>query len=250
MNTGEPRHEGLETLQAAVVRVQDLSVADRLAMFELFAHYFANVRFERFAKDLDEKEWVVLTRSQPSATVQRFSTFRLLHAEVDGQPVQAIFNGDTVHAPQNQARTELGLQVFLRFLLALKEERGLAPLYWLVMTATHKTYCYLPFLLKTYYPSPHWPTPPDVLRCRDAMARVKFPDEFDPAAGIVRLKEPTPYLPGQAPVTPAKRHNPHLKLFMEQNPGFKNGDFLVCLAEFSRANLTDAGLRLVDGDLG
>src|SRR5262245_19531725 len=137
-------NEALETLHAEIVSVQELAPSLRRAMFELFAKYFANVHFEQFAKDLDDKEWVVLTRSQPSGTVQRFSTFRLIQVDVDGHTVQAIFNGDTVHAPQNQARTELGLQIFLRYVLSLQKERGLAPLYWLVVTATHKTYSYLP----------------------------------------------------------------------------------------------------------
>ena len=48
-----------------------------------------------------------------------------------------------------------------------------------------------------------------------------------------------------AAIPDSKREQPHVRFFLDRNPGYVNGDELVCLAEISEANLTSAALRFV-----
>ena len=239
---------GVEHLFPQVFSIRDLSPTDRDRMFELFTNYFANVRRQQFESDLDEKQWVVLQRGQSTGMVHGFSTVRILETELDQRPLRAIFNGDTVHHPEVEGKVDRGLQAWLRLTLEVRQQQPDLPLYWLLMTATHKTYCFLPFLFKNYYPSPHWPTPADMARRRDVLALCKFPEEYDAHQGVVRLKSATPYLPHQKPTVSDKRRNPHVTLFTQLNPGFGEGNYLACLTEISRDNLTESGLRLLEMD--
>jgi hypothetical protein len=38
--------------------------------------------------------------------------------------------------------------------------------------------------------------------------------------------------------------DPHIAFFLERNPGWKEGDELVCLTEIAEENLTRAGRRM------
>lgn len=245
MNGSQSAGNGMDVLYPEVRLVGSLPMEDRDRMFVLFSGYFADVCREQFDRDLDEKQWVVIQRGRPSEIVHGFSTVAVLETEVDGRPVRAIFNGDTVHDPDIGGKVDLALRAWLQLALDVQAQEPDVPLYWLLMTATHKTYCFLPFLFRSYHPSPHWPTLPEIARRRDALARLKFPDEYAAQQGVVHLRKATPYLPGQAPVVSTKRRNPHIELFLRFNPGFANGNFLVCLAEISPANLTESAEHLL-----
>jgi hypothetical protein len=53
--------------------------------------------------------------------------------------------------------------------------------------------------------------------------------------------------PHLAAVPDGRADNPHVRFFLERNPGHASGDELVCLTELSDANLTAAGVRMVRG---
>ena len=40
-------------------------------------------------------------------------------------------------------------------------------------------------------------------------------------------------------------NNPHVRFFVEANPGHAGGDELACLVHVDVANLTPAGLRMI-----
>ena len=84
-------------------------------MFDLLDDHFEGVVFERFQEDLAEKHWVLVIRDDEKV-IQGFTTARLLDAEVDGDPVRAIYSGDTIINREYWGDKILGT-LFLRFVV-------------------------------------------------------------------------------------------------------------------------------------
>jgi hypothetical protein len=64
----------------------------------------------------------------------------------------------------------------------------------------------------------------------------------------VQLDRPQ-VLAGDLVDVPAGRAaDPHVRFFLERNPGFVRGDELVCLTRIADDNLTRAGLRMAGRD--
>jgi hypothetical protein len=79
----------------------------------------------------------------------------------------------------------------------------------------------------------------------DALALARFGAQYDPARGIVRFAAgATPLRPGVADVDAGRLRNPHVRFFLERNPGHDQGDELVCLTRIHPDNFTAAGQRV------
>ena len=119
-------------------------------------------------------------------------------------------------------------------------------LYWILISKGYKTYRYLPTHFKEFYPRYDMPTPDFHKKLTDNFGEVKYPDDYDPKTGVL-------YTGGKADavkegVAEMKEHhfeNPHLKFFAEANPGYVDGDELVCLIKASFDNLNDNTQKLL-----
>ena len=96
-----------------------------------------------------------------------------------------------------------------------------------------------------YYPRPLVAMAPDTKARLDALVRIKFPDEYDAARGVVVLKHQTPVREERQSPNMAPGEDAADRFFLAQNPGYANGDFLCCLAEFTWENLTPLGRHVV-----
>jgi hypothetical protein len=54
--------------------------------------------------------------------------------------------------------------------------------------------------------------------------------------------------PGVADLTPQRLRDPHVRFFVERNPGHAGGDELCCLAPITRENFTPAAYRVIEAD--
>jgi hypothetical protein len=115
------------------------------------------------------------------------------------------------------------------------------------LTSTHRSYRFLPGFFHDYYPRPDRPTPADVQARLDALVRLKFPQEYAAATGIVSPQHATPVRPGREDTAATTRDDPHVEFFRQVNPRFERGDFLACFAEYTWENLTPLGRRIARG---
>lgn len=230
-------------LDGCVRRVAELEPREREQMRALLQRYFEDVAPARFAADLDEKEWAVLLRDR-AGQLQGFSTLMRLRASVDGRPVVGFFSGDTIIDREHWGGTALP-RLWAQHVFALAAEVREARVFWFLISSGYKTYRFLPTFFRTFYPAYSAPTPPEMQRTLDALALLKFPDEYDPARGVVRLAQATPLRAGVADLTPERRGDPHVAFFAAANPGHADGDELACLTEIAPSNLTPAGRRML-----
>ena len=109
----------------------------------------------------------------------------LLHLNVAGTPITALFSGDTIIAQEcwhEQALTH----VWGRLALALMNRYPADSLYWFLISKGYKTYRFLPIFFHAFYPHPEVVTPTPIREIIDALGERKFPGLYDRVRGVIR----------------------------------------------------------------
>lgn len=217
-------------LRASLVAPHALDAATRDAAFALFRTHYEGADRQRFERDLREKQRVILLRDERGA-LRGFSTVLQREVRVGGRMATMVFSGDTVidRACWGQKRLQ---SAFAGLLLRLRLRHPRRPLYWFLISKGWRTY----LLMANHFPRavPRWdlPDPPELRAALDQLAAERFGADYDAAAGIVRYATPHERVrDGVAPVEGALLSNPHVRFFVERNPGHARGDELACLAQ-------------------
>lgn len=198
-------------------------------MFALYTTYFATSDRVTFERDLAEKEWVILLYDD-DGSIDGFST--LMRMRIGEATV--FFSGDTIVARHRWGTLDLP-RLWARHVFRAAD----ANTYWFLISSGWRTYRFLPLFFRDFYPRDRAMKP-----LLDSIARARYGDAYDARTGIVRLATPAPLREGVS--DPASRmHDPHVRFFLEANPGHADGDELACLVRVDVANLTSAGLRMI-----
>jgi hypothetical protein len=225
-----------------LVRRGDLTDAEREAMYGLFTGAFEGVTPERFAADLAEKTWALLLEDEGG--LRGFSTLLLYESSPPGEGLcTVVYSGDTIVDPAAWGSSALS-RCWIAAVRRLREEHPRGRLWWLLLTSGFRTYRFLPVFWKDFWPRWDAPMPPDVRTRLDFLAREKVGDLYLKDEGTVRFPEPQKLRGELATVPEGRLADPHVAFFLEKNPGWTEGDELVCLTEIAEENLTAAGRRM------
>lgn len=213
-------------------------------MCALHGRYFSNAPHDAFLRDMNEKDWVIILRDDRE--IVGFSTLQLIRLHVNGAERLFLFSGDTI-VDRAHWRDSTLAGCFGHFILRLLAEHPAMAHYWFLISKGYRTYRFLPVFFNRYYPVHDGSSPleaPELLR---AVARHKFGDAFDGEHGLIRLGGRRDRLkPELCDIPAGRRRDPHVRFFLEQNPGYRLGDELACLAEISRANLNRYAWRAIE----
>lgn len=230
----------LTTPQA--LEVADLAVADRRAMYALYERYYDASSWPLFSADLADKDRALVLRDE-SGAIRGFSTLAVYERAFDGAPVRVVFSGDTIVDERHWGQQALAF-AWLRLAGAIKAERPEVPLYWLLISKGHRTYRYLPAFSRAFHPSPDAATGADLQRLKDFLAVDRFGDAYDALAGVVRFPQSRGHLRAEyAQVPEAHRRLPEVAFFLARNPGYAQGDELLCVCELAADTLRPIARR-------
>jgi hypothetical protein len=251
-------------LTGQVVPVTDLAGAEVAELHALHARLYAAADEARFRTDLAEKDWVVVLRDGGGA-IRGYSTLRVLDVArpspggwgggaggvargFDGQPLRAVFSGDTGIDPAYWGGQAL-VRTWASFMGELWARDPARRLFWFLIVKGFRTYLYLPYFFHTFYPRHDRPTPPFETALIGELAGSRYPEAFNPATGLVEFAESHGHLAADlAEVPPHRADDPHVRFFLARNPGYARGHELVCVAEISPTNMKGlARRRLLDG---
>lgn len=225
-------------MRGRLVRREALTGAEREAMFRLLASSFEGVTRERFDADLSEKPWVLLLEDEQG--LKGFSTL-LLYETGD---CTVVYSGDTIVDPSAWGSAALP-RCWIAAVRQLREQFPKGRLWWLLLTSGFRTYRFLPVFWKDFWPRWDAETPQEVQARIDTLAQERLGGLYE--NGIVRFPEPQRLRGELAEVPPGRKADPHVAFFLEKNPGWTEGDELVCLTEIAEENLTAAGRRMWRG---
>jgi hypothetical protein len=225
-------------LQGRTVRRKDLTADQITTMFDLLGTFFAGVARTTFDQDLAEKSHVILLEDH-HGQLRGFSTLLVYHTQVPDTNATVVYSGDTIVHRDWWGSPALAV-TWLRAVRALTPPA--TPVYWLLLTSGFRTYRFLSVFWRDFYPRYDTATATPALV--HALARERFNDRYDAARGVVRFDRPQVLVPELLDVSSGRTSDPHVAFFLERNPGFTNGDELVCLTDLGDHNLTAAGRRI------
>ena len=218
----------------------DLSAAQIDEMFALFARSYAEVTPESFQRDLRAKNWVTLLSDCEAGRLRGFSTLHIYTTTFKQRELSVVFSGDTVLERAYRGNYDLP-RIWIHSVLDLCATLP-RPLYWLLISSGFRTYRYLPFFYRTFFPRYDDATPPATQALMDFLAATRFGNQYDARQGVVRFAAgATPLAAGEGEITGDELADPNIAFFVARNPGHGRGDELVCLAEIDPANFTDLG---------
>ncbi|MCB1357015.1 MAG: hypothetical protein KDK53_11145 [Maritimibacter sp.] len=235
-----PNRRGLGTeIRAAT----DLSTANRDEMYALFAHAYDGTDRARFDADLAAKRDVLLLRTG-RGRIAGFTTLAVIDATDRGRPIRCVFSGDTLVDPALWGTNALNF-AWIRHLAAIRAEAPATPLYWLLISKGFRTYRYLSTFARHYVPRPDAPDDPALVALRDRLATRLFGSAFDPGRGVVAHDPPRERLaPALAGLPETGRAAVEARYFAQANPGYAQGQELVCLCPLDPDNMRPFARRL------
>ncbi len=232
------------TLHAVHCGRDDLTELDVVEMRRLLARHFEGVDGRQFATDLREKTHVL--RVWKGSELVGFTTLLAYRTRIDGEALNIIYSGDTIMSPAcwNSPVLSRGWIAMVR---QVKVSMPAGRCLWLLLSAGFRTYRFLPVFWREFWPRFDADMPDDIRVLRDAIARERFGECYDSVAGVVRFALPQRLSDALAKVPDGRGEDPHVACFFQRNPGWREGDELVCLTEIDDSNLTRAGRRMVRG---
>jgi hypothetical protein len=220
----------------------DLVSAQKAEMFQLLSQHFDGITPTQFARDLAEKNLALLLRR--GEDLVGFSTMLSYTTTFESGTINVIYSGDTIVAPEAWGTTALP-RAWVAGVEALRATFPPGRCFWLLLTSGFRTYRFLPVFWREFFPRFDASTPVDIQGLLLKLARDRFGAQFDSSAGIVRFNSPQKLRAGLGEIPPGRVTDPHIAFFLSSNPGWPNGDELVCLTELHPDNLTPAGRRMM-----
>ena len=241
----------LSALKGSISRREELTERQRSQMLALMQLCYAGVSAERFLKDLEDKQYVILMSLRRTGELVGFSTLRVAEDLMGGRPVELVYSGDTVIHPDHWGQKELQVQ-FARFTTWRRLRRPLRPLLWLLLSGGYKTYLLSVNNFPRTLPRHDWEPPEERVTFMRTLATRWFGSQYDAERGVLRFEQQHYRVrDGVAPIDRAAAAHPHIAFFAARNPGHVDGDELVCLTEVRLRDLArSVGRILVKQVLG
>jgi hypothetical protein len=232
----------MDALEAFTCSPEALDAQLRGQMFALFARHYRDVSVAGFEADLVAKDSAIVLRAAGQVvgfTTLAYSTF----AAARSREVAVVFSGDTIVDPAYWGEQTLA-RAWLAEIGRFAARNPGREAYWFLIVKGHRTYRYLPTFARDYVPRAAGADRPDLIALRNAIAADRFGAAFDPASGVIRFAEPRGRLdPAIAEPLPRELANPHVRFFLEANPGFRRGDELACLCALGPENMRPRAQR-------
>lgn len=233
----------MSELSGRIERVDRIGPATRADMFRLYAHYYAGTGEQLFLEDLADKQYAVILRDG-DGRLQGFSSIKVWEETFAGRPIRLMYSGDTIVHQDHWGQQALAF-TWIDFSGALKADAPDMPLYWFLLVKGHRTYRYLRAFYRVFYPAHNRATPPEIKALMDQLASEKFGDFYNPASGVVHFPRSRGHLKTDWAEIPEKdRRRPDVIFFLERNPGYTQGDELICLTELSLENQNPLAARI------
>lgn len=231
------------SLSSAVIDPNTLTSEQKRQMYAILDGHYLAVSRDRFEADLSDKDLAILI-SDGDGVIQGFSTVR--RSRLDDPAVRLLFSGDTVIDRRHWGTQALAV-AWLRMAAAEKTREPQTPLFWLLITKGPRTYRYLSSFALRYWPCHGQPMPDQMRQLRDRIASRWFGPAYDPNRGVVRWPESRGHLRPDLAAVEGTDRRPDVTFFLQANPGYRNGDELVCLSEVAADNLKPFARRIFVG---
>lgn len=220
------------------------SEQEKEVFYQLLCQCFLGVTWHDFMRDFQEKDAVMILRKEHSeGEIVGWSTLMVLTLTLLDTEVKAIFSGDTAVLPAYRSSTGLGVELS-RYFLQMREQFPQHTVYYILISKGWRTYKIMPFFFKQFSPRYDKLNSPYDKAVMDAFGKKKYPHHYNPATGVVTFSSQK-LKTESVDAIPLKR-DAHTEFFLHSNPGYLNGNELVCVARIVPDNFTHALQRMLN----
>ena len=225
----------INRLTARVLRATDCDDALIDRLFALYQLYYDPTDRAVFERDFRAKTWVIVL-SDPQGRDVGFSTIAERVDVVGARRIRSLFSGDTIIEQAFWGEQTLPYR-WIELAGAIKAQEPDAPVYWFLISKGHRTYRYMPGFTYAHFPHAGGETPEEIAEIMRVLGQGTFGDAYDQQAGIVRAGHMPTRLRAAFDGMDGTGRNRHAAFFAAANPGYAQGDELLCLCELSADNL-------------
>lgn len=238
-----PADDTQRILRGTIREIAEIDSAMEDRFFAIHCRYFENTTQDIFLRHLRDKENVIVLEDS-AGVIQGFSTLKVLAVKSGQKTLHAIFSGDTIIEQEYWRSPEL-VRIFTCYAGQLKKKLGTeTALYWFLISKGYKTYRFLPVYARRFYPTYREPFPKKEKHILDTLAQALYPDEYNPATGLITMQRPAGNLrSGTAEISAQRMRDADIRFFSQVNPDHMKGVELACITELSAANLRSIALR-------
>lgn len=231
------------SLQTHIIPQRSLDAEQRCEMYALYARFFGNTHPDRFSADLSAKDAAIVLACH--GRIVGFSTLRRVVLRIGEREHAFLFSGDTIVDPAHRRESTLAGS-FGHYVLRMLEQHPGQPLHWFLISKGYRTYRFLPIFFRQFHPVHSQATSKEHAALLDAIARHLFGQAWDACTGLLRFGGLRDRLrPEHNHIAPGRLEDPHIRFFVERNPGHVHGDELACLTELSHQNLNRYAWRAI-----
>ena len=214
--------------------VTEISEDELKRMFTVMSANYDYITIEAFKKDLSNKDYAGILLDD-NLNIQGFTTFAINPKNYQHPEYNILFSGDTVISSDYVGSQELGkgwCKTVGSILAKFPEKKWM----WYLMSKGYKTYLYLPFFFNKYYPAAKESEHENHQSIAHQCSTHFFGNEWNKKKGIVQFTNKIGQVKKEHAQKSFKKSNLYVDYFLERNPGFVNGDELVCIAELAIDN--------------
>lgn len=236
----------MNKLYGEVIKTNNLEKHEIDEMFKLMEEFYDNMLYSNFIKDLQNKDYCILLRND-NKSIKGFSTQKIMKIPFSDSVINGVFSGDTIIHKDYWGNFELH-RLFADFFFKYGEKYE--DFYWFLISKGYKTYKMIPTFFKEAYPNYKEETPKEIKEIINAFGNFAYPNEFDKEDGVIKYKDIKDKLKeGVADIDEKKIRDKHISYFVKINPGYINGNDLVCITKLKRDNLKGTAKRLFGCDV-
>lgn len=231
-------------LNSEIIAVDLLTDHLKSSMYKLMVEFYDQTNYVVFLHDLKDKDYCILLYT-PDNELRGFTTVKQVRFTLDDTDIFGVFSGDTIIHSDNWGSLEL-FKSFAKLVFELGSYHQ--DFYWFLISKGYRTYRMLPVFFKEFYPNYQHTTPAYEQSIINGFGMYKYPEEFDLLSGVVCYKGIKDKLKlGVADITDKQLRDKNIAYFVDKNPGYIQGNDLVCLARLHPDSLREPARRLLLG---
>lgn len=221
-------------LKGQVRPIQEYTEEEIRIMYGLMKQFYDNTEESVFRRDFMEKDYCLSLYHETDGLVG-FTTQKVMEFSVGGRSIHGVFSGDTIIHKEHWGDLEL-FQIWADFWFDYAGQYE--EFYWFLICKGYKTYRMLPLFWSEFYPNYRCQTPAFEQSIMDTYASLLYGDTYNPNSGVIEYKTIKDKLKsGVADIGSRELKNKDIEFFCQANPGYINGNDLVCLAKIDQSML-------------
>ncbi len=223
----------MSVLDGEIVEVALLTKCDKERMFFLMDTFYEYIRWDNFIRDLEDKDYCIVLYDSHKV-IQGFSTQKIVSINLLGKTIYGVFSGDTIVHKDFWKTAHPLFKIFGNFFE--KYSRDYDEFYWFLICKGYKTYKILPTFFNEFYPRFDVETPKRIQEIIHAFGEI-YSSDYNRETGVIEYSTLKDTLRvGVADVTAEKAKNIHTSFFIKSNPGYLQGNDLVCITALHKHN--------------